>query len=777
MKKIPTLIFIVYLLFVFITESSGQNPKELKVKTGNEPQKASNEKIESLIKKLRTANEDINKVKILNELSVQYVEINLDTAISLANRAITLAQTLKDEKGLAYGYYNLACGLTCYSKEDEAKQILEKVIQIAERINDNKLIVDSYNEFGILYSKINKFPEALEQHFKALKLCESYNDEKGIATTWKIIGHVYKWTSNYQKAYESYQKSLIIFEKLNDKSEIANILGNIGKVHRVEGNNIKALEYHLKQYNIVKQSDDKKSVFDCLLDLGQDYINLSDYQKALDNFFDALTIAENYGVQNWMALCYLNIGYIYMDKGDYVKAKIYYLKTLEIDKVTNDKQTIINDFQNIANLLYIQGNYKEALSYLFKAEKLGFEINALFPLMRNYKMFSDIYFKTGQYKQAYEYLDKYYTQKDSVFNIEKSQKISSQEIRYLTEIKEKQIENQNLELKTKKNLVWLLVTISAAILSILVVIILLYRNKHKTNILLAEKNKLISESNIELEYLNQDLALKNYQISEQNANILASINYAKKIQQAILPLESRIAQKIKDFFILYKPRDIVSGDFFWYSEIEDTVIFAVLDCTGHGVPGAFMSMIGNDLLHYIVDQKEIIMPSQILEELDKGVRYALKQDEAFSQDDGMDACIISIKDINTKPVVTFSGAKRPLYNINLEKNFKEFNEIKGDNRSIGGRLIKRRDFTDKIIEINKDTILYLTTDGFSDLHSVYNEKFGLTRFQNFLNEISGKALTEQKILLDKELENFTMGEKIMDDITVVGIKLSSFYHP
>lgn len=253
-------------------------------------------------------------------------------------------------------------------------------------------------------------------------------------------------------------------------------------------------------------------------------------------------------------------------------------------------------------------------------------------------------------------------------------------------------------------------------------------------------------------------------IEEKNENIMSSIRYAKRIQQAILPVNEKIQQSLLEHFVIFKPREIVSGDFYWFSKTEELI--AVVDCTGHGVPGAFMSMIGNSLLNKIVNEDKIFDPALILENLHDGVRFSLKQESGETDThDGMDACLCLYNPISRK--VTFAGAKRPLYYINNSKLI----EIKGDRKPVGGKQKEeKRIFTSKEIDIQPGDIIYLTTDGLADQNNSKGIKYGSRRLKEFLLEHSKLSLSEQKEALLIDLNKFQGYEPQRDDILIIGIR-------
>jgi predicted ATPase/serine phosphatase RsbU (regulator of sigma subunit)/predicted Ser/Thr protein kinase len=265
-----------------------------------------------------------------------------------------------------------------------------------------------------------------------------------------------------------------------------------------------------------------------------------------------------------------------------------------------------------------------------------------------------------------------------------------------------------------------------------------------------------------------ELAAANAELIQKNNNITSSIKYALRMQQAILPTEEEMRQISPDFFVLYLPKDIVSGDFYWCAKIQEKYIVSAIDCTGHGVPGAFMSMIANTLLDEIVNQKEITAPDQILEALHKGVRIALNQ-EVSNNNDGMDMglCLIERKGDNT--LVSFAGAKNPLYYVQQG----EINLIEGDRRSIGGENNKNvNPFTVHRLTLQKGDTFYLSTDGYIDqAGGLKRIAFTKKRLMDYIKENWQRTMAIQKVIFLNVLQEHQQGVTQRDDITLLGFKV------
>ncbi|MCU0390289.1 MAG: SpoIIE family protein phosphatase [Thermoflexibacter sp.] len=276
-------------------------------------------------------------------------------------------------------------------------------------------------------------------------------------------------------------------------------------------------------------------------------------------------------------------------------------------------------------------------------------------------------------------------------------------------------------------------------------------------------------------------------IRRKNTDITDSIRYAQTIQEAILPDDKQLDELFSEHFIIYEPKDIVSGDFFWLdyvpasianAEIDanakptnfsDEIFLAVVDCTGHGVPGGFMSMVANHLLGELVNIKRIYDPASVLEQLDLRVREALKQYDKLN-DDGMDICLCRVERMDGDFMkVTFAGARRPLFYYSQLTNSLEI--LYGDRHSIGGMHRKEKDFNNHEIILKKGDIIYLSTDGLVDQNNENREKFSTKRFQEIIQRNAMLSTSVQKAMLEEALKDHKKNEEQRDDITVVGIRM------
>jgi len=291
-----------------------------------------------------------------------------------------------------------------------------------------------------------------------------------------------------------------------------------------------------------------------------------------------------------------------------------------------------------------------------------------------------------------------------------------------------------------------------------------------TNEELTVLNEAIGKQNEQILEANEELSVLNEAINRQKNEILDSITYAKKIQAAMLPPEQYFNEVLNDVFILFKPRDIVSGDFYWIKQVKQYIILAAADCTGHGVPGAFMSMLGLSYLNEIVYRREITQANQVLNELRKQIRNSLRQHgQAEESKDGIDMALCVFDEKNN--TLQYSGANNPLYLIRDNNGAPELTEFKADRMPVGYYPGRFKNFTNQDVQLEYGDMFYLFSDGFLDQKGgKYNKKFMSKKFKGLLIKIYQEPMREQKNILDRTITDWMGDNPQIDDILVIGVR-------
>ena len=580
----------------------------------------------------------------------------------------------------------------------------------------------------------------------------------------------------------------------------------------------KCLEYAAEK----EQYGDKKEATRFLNMVGSHYWESKEYSSAILHFEKSLRLNQEISNINGMAMINNNLGMIHADAQTYEKSLFYFEETLKIRKTSNEKLGSISALINIAVVLNNLKRYKEAAQKLEEALVLAREINDLTQIRGCYGMLSETYEKGGNHELSIRYFNLYRTvhemlqkEKENKYlkNIDDerlkvllaesekqkkeiellmtnkeldekqselakstndskllTQRFSKQELAIQVLTKDQAISNLNYlkekeKVEAEKKLRYYTVFGLMILVAFAVFLLISFAQKRKANIELNKKNKEVNIQREEIREQNNHLEYTFNEIKKKNEHITSSINYARMIQAASLPSSEKVTQLFENSFIFFKPRDIVSGDFYWVGEKNNKKIIVAADCTGHGVPGAFMSMIGINLLNQIVSSIEP-EPDKILAELHKGILEALNKKETNNRD-GMDISILVIDEEENK--ISFSGAKNPLVYIQN----KEIKVIKGDKESIGSNRQEAIVFTKHEIELVNQTYLYIFSDGFQDQFGGEGRerKFSSKKLQELLFENFEKSFINQEKQLNDTLIEWMKASKQIDDILVIGIKL------
>ncbi len=452
----------------------------------------------------------------------------------------------------------------------------------------------------------------------------------------------------------------------------------------------------------------------------------------------------------------------------------------------------ISDLYNIGEVYVAKNNLDKAIAFQEEALKLAYETQSKAELTYALEVLSESYYIKGNYKKAYDLLSKYFVEADSLLYQDNNEKMLELQAIYETEKKEQEIELLNkdkkiqaLSLNKQKQVIIVIIAIAFLIIILAFVLYNRYRIKKQANIRLVQRNIEIEQQKEEIETQRDQIQIQRDTIAESNHAINDSIVYAKRIQQAILPPFDYINEFLQEYMILFMPRDIVSGDFYWMLHKNNRTYVAAADCTGHGVPGAFMSMLGVAFLNEIVGKStEHPSSSEVLNSLRKQIIRSLHQTGKDGESkDGMDISLCVINQ-NTH-LVNFSGANNPLYLIRNAKNNKlskkpilESNdllmyEFKGDKMPIGIHYsIEMKDFSEEIIPYTPQDKIYLFSDGFPDqFGGEEGKKYKYGKFKKLLFKYSALSMNDQKSKLEAEFYNWKKDYDQIDDILIIGIQV------
>lgn len=598
------------------------------------------------------------------------------------------------------------------------------------------------NEISLQYYEMDIYDKALTYANDAESLSQKLKYQKGLATSYKRIGAIQTQQGGYPIALRYFFKSLEIYQQIKDNKGIFLVYNNIGYVYYLQRDYPKALEYYFKAD---KNNLDKGLTYG---NIGITYIPLQKYDSSLYFLKQAYDYYESVKDKNSSSTMLSNIGSVYESQQSFDSSLTYYFKSLLIKKEINDKIGICNCLGSIGDVLYKQEKYQQSLEYETKCLNLSKEINYLSSILQTEYVISEIYNKLNDYDNALAHYKLYTQAKDSMFNEENTKNMVRTEMNF--EFKKKQeIEAQKLQFqKTLRN--WFVVgTILLLIFSFFI-----FKGLVKTK----KQKSIIEEQKKEVE--------------EKKKEMVDNINYAQRIQKAILPSDEYIKNNFLENFILYRPKDIVSGDFYWAYKEDNTFYFATADCTGHGVSGAMMSMIGAQLLNEIVIEKHIKSPEKVLNTLRDEIIKALNQEGASEErKDGMDIsfCKIIKYDgfIHNGIKLQCACANNPIY---IVRNGEVF-DVKPDKMPIGKYAGEEKSFTLHELRIQEGDLIYTLSDGFCDqFGGEKGKKLMSKRFKQWISELSNIDFKEVKTCLEQKFNTWIGKGEQIDDVTVFAIK-------
>ena len=644
--------------------------------------------------------------------------------------------------------YDLLCLVIGNINDAESKiRYCDQAIELAQKLDVLPALPNLKK--GEAYIDIGKLALALKCFINAASYYKENDDSSNLGRVYVLMAETYNTQGNHDNEKLYLQNAIDIFEQEQDTYRLATALHNLGYFNYSMGQYDTALIVYTKTLDLFKELNKPVHYFVCLGNSGLVYSRLSDFNKAEEYLLTAIDTLASLG-KEWYVPEFL-IGY--------------------------------------SNILQQKGEITQAITFASRALKIT--DNPVFEREAS-RLLAGLYKISGMFDSAYYYQSIFIVANDSIKNFKSVQEMADLRTEY-----EVGIIQAEVDVLERDKLIDKITIIGLGIIIILALWLVTsyYTNlkrSRKLSVALEERRILLENQSLELKVKNSKILRANEELTQlneeintqkeeietqrdhlfnQNEAITSSINYAQRIQSAILPPEEYFHEILNDVFILFRPRDIVSGDFYWIKQVNQYVILAAADCTGHGVPGAFMSMLGISYLNEIVHRREITQANQVLNELRKQIRNSLRQHgQPEESKDGMDMalCVIDEK----KKVLQYSGANSPLYLIRDKNGAPELTEFKADRMPLGYYQGRFKTFTNKDIQLEYGDVFYLFSDGFFDQKGGKEDKKFLSKnFKKLLLEIHQEPMREQKKILDKTLTDWMGDTSQIDDILVIGVRV------
>ncbi|WP_299453694.1 tetratricopeptide repeat protein [uncultured Microscilla sp.] len=666
------------------------------------------------------------------------------------------------------------------------KKQLRSIATTVNGLDDQWMYLKAQQYIANMYVDQRWIAQGIEMLSKARRQATEWKMKNLEARIYLQQGKIFDREHQNDEALISFLKAYEVFSALKDTSNTGDALYYVALKHYQDEDYQKATTEFRKAIKWGKDKMHERQIINSWNAIGLVFRNMKQFDSARFYYDKALAFAIEKKDSAWIGIMTGNIGTLHYEQGNYQQAEANYILDAQMSYKYKIWRSLANVMAYLGNVYTQQKKYNKALLHYDSTLAIANVHGVYQAKERAYLGLTKLMEATNQPYKANNYLWLYLEVKDSLRRRQVQNKLIKLRLAYKFREQRNKIvllTNQN---KAKEATIarqhTLNLFIGFALIMLVILATVLYRNvqiKRKANAQLQgkqdeiiTKNQVLQQQSDKIANQRDAIKQKNRALEERNHQVESSIRAAFAIQNALLPHHNKLKSLMKDYFLLYRPRDVVSGDFYWVNQIQQRLYIAAIDCTGHGVPGAFMSLIANTLLDNVLRDKNKIMPADILLQLHHEVRQALRPDET-GYAYGMDVGLLMINPSNaTSYDLVFTGAKRPLYYINKDEQPAQILELNADRFSIGANYNNRKVcFHNHHITLPKGSVLYLSTDGIADQNNHIRRNFTSTRLKNILLKYHHQSLPQQKKALDKILDRYMADTEQRDDMLLMGIRL------
>jgi serine phosphatase RsbU (regulator of sigma subunit)/TPR repeat protein len=671
-------------------------------------------------------------IYLTNEGYIFGQKSEFEKSIENYNKAIQINKSINFDQNTGFILINKGNSLNELGKTVDAIKIIEEAKAMFKIQNNKRGLAFAAITLSEMQNEQGDLVGAIDNSYLGLKLYEELNEKLAIAATLNNLASFLKSQGQYADALKYYQRSLTIIKQFPDKFGLATLLGNIGFVYRKQKNDQKALEYYEKAAEIQLEIDDKKGYANSLNNIASIYESKKNITGALNLYYKALEINTSIKHTKGVLTNEINIGNLRLEMNDVLMAKKLGEKALLTAKSIGNPESIKNSAELLKNVYIKEKNLEKSI-----------EMYDLYISMRD-SLKNDSYKKAGI---------------RNMFKYEFEKKSLADSVR--TQEEKKVISAQLTAEKTKSYALY------GGLALVLVFAGFMYNRFKVTN----TQKKIIEIKEQETQKQNLIISEQKHIVEEKHKEITDSINYAERIQRSFIATKEILDENLSDYFVLFKPKDVVSGDFYWASKLNNgNFALVTADSTGHGVPGAIMSLLNITSLEKAIET--LNNPSDILNSTRKTIIDRLKKDGSpEGGKDGMDAslCVYDFK--NKK--LTIAAANNPVWIIrNSGTEVLEVLEVKPDKMPIGKHDKDSISFTQQEIDLQSGDVIYTLTDGFPDqFGGEKGKKFMSKNLRELLATNSHLPMEEQKALLETTFKNWVGNLEQVDDVTLIGVRI------
>ncbi len=637
-----------------------------------------------------------------------------------ANRVDSMYTYLEgevDEIDRIHTYNSLSRAIT--DNADTSLFYAHEALKLSKKINHRTYLVNSYLSLSNINLDMGSFKKALKDLFTAQGIADSLGNNELLGKIYNNLGNAYRGMENIESSEKFYARAIKLYESTGNELELGKTYNNIALI----------------------------------------YVRQEKYDEAIKAYHNSLDIVKKFKDKSAEANGWSNLGVAHYYKGELEKTIFYFKKSLKIEQEINNLLGVAISYSNIGELYSETRNFDAAIENLLLSIETAKKVNAQDLLKHTYQILSMSYAKLDNFKMAYKYNQLFTNLKDSINDIETSKFSMELESKFASSEKEKKIlalEKQQvtneLELTEKKYTQNLLIGGVVIFFLLLLLFYVRYRSSKKSK---------------------EILQLYSNEIEQKNSEITDSITYAKRIQEAILPPLKNVNELLPNSFIFYKPKDIVAGDFYWIDAVDDYVLFAAADCTGHGVPGAMMSVVCHNTMNRVIREFKLLDPAKILGKtreliVDQLNKFDKEAHTLESIRDGMDIALC-VLDLKTNQL-QYAGAYNPLWILRNEGN--EIEEIKANKQAIG-KVDNPQPYTTHEVQLNKGDSIYVFSDGFADqFGGEKGKKFKSRPFKKLLTSLRGETMGSQLRMLGDHFETWKGDLEQVDDVCVKELRFN-----
>ena len=683
-------------------------------------------------------------------------------------------KTEKDDTNKILTLSALSWDLTNMGGNHEADSLAHLALTLSEKFDYQKGIYKAYNSLGGVCWALADYPGAMAYFNKSLDAAKKLNSPLSVANCLSHIGSIFNLEGNLPEALKYDLQSLSIYEAENNDDGKSKMYNNIGNVYTDQANQAEAIRYYKMSREIALKRKDDYGIIGTCMNLGIGYYLQKKYDSALVMFDQCLPVAQKINDAYDIGEIYANLGIVYEETGNHTEAMNNMFKSLTANRVVGNKRGMCNAYSSIGELYRNAKNYVLAKSYYDSAMVVANMIDAKSQKENIYKNYAALDSTLGDFKSSLMHYKLEIAYHDSMKNEENTKKIVQEQMQYdfdkkETEQKAEQVKKDAITAADKKRQQVIIGSVTIVLLLVMLFAGLLF-NRFR---LIKKQKEIIEIKSKETEQQKKLIEEQKTIVDEKNKDITDSIHYASRIQRALLTTDAYIWGHVNECFMVFKPRDIVSGDFYWANEADTPAgkrfLICAGDCTGHGVPGAFMSLLNISLLNEANIERKINSPDKILNHIRDQIIKALNADgDEKGSKDGMD-CVLCSFDFTEKKLEV-ACANNPLWIVPAGGT--DVVEYKADKMPVGMQSEKPEPFSLQTIPFKKGDMIYMFTDGYADqFGGPKGKKFKYKQLQDLIVSISQKPMKEQKKILEQTIEQWKGGLEQIDDILIIGIRV------